>query len=51
MNELTAKQYREIISDCRDVFEKKTNDYGTAWRILRLSSITDQIFIKAQRIR
>ena len=36
---------------CKDIFVKKTQDYGTAWRILRLSSITDQIFIKAQRIR
>ena len=36
---------------CRSLFEKKTRDYGTAWRILRLPSITDQIFIKAQRIR
>lgn len=51
MNELTATQYKEIISGCREVFEKKTKDYGTAWRILRLPSITDQIFIKAQRIR
>ena len=51
MNELTAKQYKEIIAKCQEIFEKKTRDYGTAWRILRLSSITDQIFIKAQRIR
>lgn len=36
---------------CKSLFEKKTRDYGTAWRVLRLSSITDQIFIKAQRIR
>lgn len=36
---------------CKDIFVKKTQDYGTAWRILRLPSITDQIFIKAQRIR
>lgn len=36
---------------CKDIFEKKTKDYGTAWRILRLPSITDQILIKAQRIR
>lgn len=47
----TEKQYQEIISTCKGIFEKKTNDYGTAWRILRLPSITDQIFIKAQRIR
>ncbi len=47
----TIDQYREVIASCREVFEKKTVDYGTAWRILRLPSITDQIFIKAQRIR
>lgn len=47
----TEHQYQEIISDCKEIFEKKTKDYGTAWRILRLPSITDQIFIKAQRIR
>jgi hypothetical protein len=51
MNEQTLQQYRHIIQGCREVFEKKTKDYGTAWRILRLPSITDQIFIKAQRIR
>lgn len=51
MNEQTARQYREIIDQCSEVFEKKTRDYGTAWRILRLPSITDQILIKAQRIR
>jgi len=39
------------MADCKTLFEKKTRDYGTAWRILRLPSITDQIFIKAQRIR
>jgi hypothetical protein len=39
------------MAKCRDLFEKKTHDYGTAWRILRLPSITDQILIKAQRIR
>lgn len=39
------------MSVCKSLFEKKTRDYGTAWRILRLPSITDQIFIKAQRIR
>jgi hypothetical protein len=40
-----------VIQNCKSLFEKKTRDYGTAWRILRLPSITDQIFIKAQRIR
>lgn len=47
----TVEQYSKVISKCRDIFEKKTKDYGTAWRILRASSLTDQIFIKAQRIR
>lgn len=47
----TIKQYNAIISKCEDIFTKKTKDYGTAWRILRTSSLTDQIFIKAQRIR
>ena len=49
--EQTLKQYDEALSKCSDVFLKKTKDYGTAWRILRPSSLTDQIFIKAQRIR
>lgn len=43
--------YDAVISTCQAIFEKKTKDYGTAWRILRLPSITDQIMIKAQRIR
>jgi hypothetical protein len=47
----TFTQYREVISACQELFFKKTRDYGTAWRVLRLPSITDQIFIKAQRIR
>ncbi len=51
MSTKTEHEYNTIISQCRDIFEKKTTDYGTAWRILRLPSITDQIFIKAQRIR
>ena len=51
MIEKTAIEYREVIATCKTLFEKKTRDYGTAWRILRLPSITDQIFIKAQRIR
>jgi hypothetical protein len=49
--ELTSKEYYEIVSRCRDLFEKKMKDYGAAWRILRLPSLTDQIFIKAQRAR
>lgn len=48
---LTQKQYDEVVAACRELFVKKMNDYGSAWRILRPSSITDQIFIKAQRIR
>jgi hypothetical protein len=51
MVERTAAEYKEVIASCKTLFEKKTRDYGTAWRILRLPSITDQIFIKAQRIR
>jgi hypothetical protein len=47
----TREQYDHIVSICREVFIKKMKDYGTAWRILRPSSMTDQIFIKAQRIR
>ncbi|WP_207428243.1 DUF1599 domain-containing protein [Pedobacter sp. SYSU D00535] len=47
----TSEEYDAVIKVCRDLFIKKTKDYGTAWRILRPSSITDQIFIKAQRIR
>lgn len=47
----TSEQYDEIISHCRDLFSKKMTDYGSAWRILRLPSLTDQIYIKAQRIR
>jgi len=47
----TTAQYDEIIAGCRRLFIKKMSDYGSAWRILRLPSLTDQIFIKAQRIR
>ena len=47
----TIKQYDTVIKVCRELFHKKMKDYGSAWRILRLSSLTDQIFIKAQRIR
>ena len=49
--EKTERQYEKIINECRSLFIKKMKDYGSAWRILRLSSLTDQIFIKAQRIR
>lgn len=51
MIEKTAREYQSVIASCKTLFEKKTRDYGTAWRVLRLSSITDQIYIKAQRIR
>lgn len=47
----TVDQYNHVADKCRDIFIKKTKDYGTAWRILRTSSLTDQIFIKANRIR
>jgi len=47
----TSAQYDRIIAHCQQLFEKKTADYGTAWRIMRLPSITDQLYIKAQRIR
>ncbi len=47
----TSQQYDNVITTCRDLFVKKMADYGSAWRILRLPSLTDQIFIKAQRIR
>lgn len=51
MEEQTVGEYKQVIKACKDIFLKKTQDYGTAWRVLRLPSITDQIFIKAQRIR
>lgn len=47
----TSLQFDHVIQTCRSLFFKKTKDYGTAWRILRTTSLTDQIFIKAQRIR
>jgi hypothetical protein len=49
--EKTLKQYDKVVTECRELFLKKMKDYGSAWRVLRPSSITDQIFIKAQRIR
>lgn len=51
METKTISEYKQVIARCKELFGKKTLDYRTAWRILRLSSITDQIFIKAQRIR
>ena len=47
----TSKQYDVVVEECSNLFTKKMSDYGSAWRILRLPSLTDQIFIKAQRIR
>ena len=47
----TSKQYDKVIEKCRSLYTNKLKDYGSAWRILRLPSLTDQIFIKAQRIR
>ena len=47
----TNKQFEQVIATCRDLFAKKLKDYGAAWRIMRPSSVTDQIFIKANRIR
>ena len=49
--EQTIAEFDSIIKKCEDIFAKKMKDYGSAWRILRISSLTDQIFIKAQRIR
>lgn len=47
----TLQQYDAILTECSDLFGKKAQDYGTAWRILRVPSLTDQIMIKAQRVR
>lgn len=47
----TEQQFDAVIKTCRDIFAKKLTDYGTSWRIMRPSSVTDQIFIKANRIR
>lgn len=49
--EPTSKQYDAVMNRCLELFTRKLHDYGTAWRILRLPSLTDQIYIKAQRIR
>ena len=49
--ETTTQQYTKVMNVCREIFTKKTFDYGTSWRILRQNSLTDQIFIKANRIR
>ena len=47
----TKQQFEDVIAICRDVFANKLHDYGPAWRILRPMSVTDQLFIKANRIR
>lgn len=47
----TKEQFEHVITTCRDLFTKKLHDYGAAWRIMRSSSVTDQLFIKANRIR
>ena len=47
----TQQQFKQAMAGCRDIFQKKLHDYGAAWRIMRPSSVTDQIFIKANRIR
>ena len=47
----TKQQFEHVIAICRDLYSKKLHDYGPAWRILRPASVTDQIFIKANRIR
>jgi hypothetical protein len=49
--DITNKQYQEVLETCKDIFLKKTHDYGTSWRVLRTISIIDQIYIKAYRIR
>lgn len=47
----TSQQYDEAVKACQDIFQKKMKDYGSAWRVLRSSSLTDQLYIKAKRIR
>jgi hypothetical protein len=47
----TKEQYLEVLQECKDIFVRKNEDYGTSWRLFRPSSLTDQLFIKAQRIR
>lgn len=50
-NKDTEQQFKEVMAECRSLFAKKLHDYGASWRILRPSSLTDQLFIKAKRIR
>ena len=49
--EKTEQQFKEVMQECRSLFQKKLHDYGASWRILRPSSLTDQLYIKAKRIR
>ena len=51
MDNITSKQFDSSTAECKDIFMTKMKDYGTAWRILRTPSLTDQIYIKANRIR
>ncbi len=51
MEKNTSSQYDLVVNECKSIFVKKMKDYGTSWRILRTSSLTDQIYIKANRIR
>ncbi len=51
MVNITSQQFDSVIEECKDIFINKMKDYGTAWRILRTTSLTDQIYIKAKRIR
>ncbi|MDE6647821.1 MAG: DUF1599 domain-containing protein, partial [Prevotella sp.] len=48
---MTNAQFEQVVRECRTLFEKKLHDYGASWRILRPQSLTDQLFIKAKRIR
>ena len=50
-NHTTEAQFEQVMSECRTLFTKKLHDYGASWRILRPQSLTDQLFIKAKRIR
>ena len=47
----TQQEFEQVMRDCRDLFLKKLHDYGTAWRVMRPATMTDQLFIKAARIR
>lgn len=48
---ITDQEFKEVMAECRELFAKKLHDYGASWRLLRASSLTDQLFIKAKRIR